>query len=78
MIRCNEVARLLIEDQMRDHGFWMRLRVRVHSWMCGNCRRFERQIVQLGAAARRLMGSTEAEGPGRELEERILRALSTK
>lgn len=78
MIRCNEVARLLSTEQLEDQHFSTRIQVRLHLWMCVHCRRFERQIRQLGAAIRSLLGSTEATRPGGELEERVLRKLSTK
>lgn len=78
MIRCKEVAELLGTEQLRDQGLSRRLQVRLHLWMCVHCKRFERQIRQMGAAVRRLLGSTEAASPDERLEERILRKLSTK
>ena len=78
MISCKEVARLLDTEQMKDQGLMKRLQVRMHLWMCRHCRRFERQIRQLRAAARQLLGSAQAAKPDGELEERILRRLSTK
>lgn len=78
MIRCREVARLLDTEQLKDRGFLKMFQVRMHLWMCRHCRRFERQIRQLRAAARLLLGSAQAARPDGELEERILRRLSTK
>ena len=78
MISCKEVARLLDTEQMKDQGLMKRLQVRMHLWMCRHCKRFARQIRQLRAAARQMLGSAQAAQPDGEFEERILRRLSTK
>ena len=78
MISCKEVARLLDTEQVKDQGSMKRLQFRMHLWMCRHCKRFERQIRQLRAAARQLLGYAQAARPDGELEERILRRLSTR
>lgn len=78
MIRCREVARLLDTQQLEVQGFLKMFQVPMHLWMCRHCRRFERQIRQLRAAARSLLGSAQAGRPEGELEEKIPRRLSTK
>jgi len=81
MIRCKDVAKLVASDQLRSQRLMKRLEVRLHLWMCRYCSRWERQIRQLGSAARNLVGGTPLEQVGKphdDLEAGVLRKLSKK
>ena len=73
MIPCKHVAELLLSDQLSNRGWWTRVQVRLHLAMCGFCSRLERQVKQLGIAARK---SAEGDETGKGLEERVLRRLT--
>jgi len=53
MLTCREASRLISESQDRKLRLHERLGLRMHLWMCINCRRFERQISMI----RRLLRS---------------------
>ncbi len=71
MLTCREVARRLAsasgDDRAPKHGMMMRL----HLILCGDCRRYARELRSLGAALR---GDRVAIDPQRtrNLEQRIL------
>lgn len=44
MLTCKEASHLVSQEQDRPLRFNERLGLRMHLWMCANCRRFERQI----------------------------------
>jgi hypothetical protein len=70
---------LLTSDQLRETGFWTKLQVRVHLWMCRYCARLARQVEQLRAAASKLaaaIGREKTGIAGDDLESRLLRRLS--
>lgn len=75
MLRCREVSRMVAADEVRSAGFARRVAVRMHLMMCNNCRRFAREIDQLG----RVMRATPREDldPGTEADavERVMRRL---
>ncbi len=52
MLRCREVVRLVASDELADTGRARRLAVRMHLAMCRHCRRYARQIREIGRAAR--------------------------
>lgn len=54
MKTCRDVHRLVIERQDRLLPWGDRIAVRVHLLMCSACRCFERQMVLLREALRRL------------------------
>lgn len=79
MIRCRNVAELLMSDRLRDAGFGIRLQVRMHLWMCRHCARLARQVKLMGAAASKLaaaIGLEKDAAAGEDLESRLLRKLS--
>lgn len=44
MLTCKEASHLVSQEQDRPLRFNERLGLRMHLWVCANCRRFERQI----------------------------------
>ena len=56
MLGCKQASRLLSDRQMADEavamGVGQRLNLRLHLWMCAECRRFERQLSALQRALR--------------------------
>lgn len=53
MLSCKEASHLVSEGLDRDLKPGERLRLRLHLWMCVNCRRFERQTHYLRRILRR-------------------------
>lgn len=81
MIQCKDVVKLVASDQFRSQRLMMRLEVRFHLWLRRYCSRWERQIKQLGSAARKVAGRIPVEHVGKlddDLEARLLRKLSEK
>lgn len=58
MLKCNEVSRLVATEEIARAGFLRRLEFRLHLMMCHHCRNYVRQIRQIGAAARRMLGTS--------------------
>ncbi len=47
MLTCKHTSRLVSEGQERQLSLKERISLRLHVWMCSNCRRFEQQIVTM-------------------------------
>ena len=47
MLTCKNTSRLISEGQERQLSLKERINLRLHIWMCKNCRRFEKQIVTM-------------------------------
>jgi hypothetical protein len=75
MISCKRVADLLLSDTVPAQSFWMRLQIRLHLAICDGCTRLARQLEQIAAAARKLVGNEQAPS---DLEAKILRRLAGK
>lgn len=45
MKTCKDTSRLISEGQERQLSLNERINLRLHVWMCNNCRRFEKQII---------------------------------
>lgn len=79
MMTCKDASRLISEGQERPLGRMERWGLRFHLWICGNCRRFERQMWFLHKVLHSLdrRVETDSQGPGLTLEakDRIRRAL---
>ena len=58
MLTCKHTSRLISEGQERQLSLKERINLRLHVWMCNNCRRFEQQIV----AMRKIIKSEWATG----------------
>jgi hypothetical protein len=79
MLTCKQASHLISEGQERPMTRKERWSLRVHLWMCDNCRRFERHIRFLRKALR-LMGKqleSGAQGPDLppEAKDRIRQVL---
>lgn len=44
MLTCKQTSQLISEGQERKLSLWEKLGLKIHLWMCTNCRRFEQQI----------------------------------
>jgi hypothetical protein len=67
MMTCKEASRLISEGQDRPIKRMERWGLRVHLWMCDNCRHFERHIRFLRQALKLLGQQTEAGTHGPDL-----------
>jgi hypothetical protein len=80
MLTCKDTSRLISEGQERHLRLRERWGLRLHLWICVNCRRYERQIHLLRQALRMLalQAEMDTQGPGLspEARERILTALA--
>ena len=79
MLTCKGASHLVSESQDRPLGVFESWRLRIHLWICINCRRFERQIGLM----RRLLrqsgpdAETGAASPlSTEAHERISKAIT--
>jgi len=79
MPSCKEVVRLVASDELAGLPLLNRVRIRLHFWYCGHCRRYARELRAIAAAARRL-GIGEPVDPERlaRLERSVLVALQAK
>ena len=53
MITCREATQLTLQSEDRTLPLAERLSVRLHHRMCGNCRRFSRQVQLMRQASAR-------------------------
>ena len=60
MLSCSEVARICASDEIRSCGPVRRLAVRLHLLMCRHCRRYVRELAEIGEAVR--SSTTAADG----------------
>ena len=75
MISCKNVAKLLLNDELRSGNWWKRMEVRLHMAMCKFCSRLARQIAQMGDAAKRLGAEGEVDS---SFEDRLIRWISRR
>jgi len=47
MLTCKDASQLISEGQDRKLGLRERIGLRLHLWMCKNCRLFDKQLGQL-------------------------------
>ncbi len=82
MLTCKDASHLISERQERPLGFRERWGLRMHLWICANCRRFERQLALMRKALSELGRRAEAEAQGADLtpeaRERIRKALAER
>lgn len=82
MLTCKDASGLVSEAQDRPLGVRERWSLRLHLWMCANCRRYERQIRFLRKALRAWALDSEMGLPGPELpasaRDRIGKALAER
>lgn len=53
MLTCKDASHLISEKQERQLGFLERWNLRLHLWICLNCRRFEQHLALMRQAFRR-------------------------
>jgi hypothetical protein len=73
MISCENVAKLLMSDELQAQTWWKRVEVRLHLAMCKFCSRLARQLEHLRSGVQQMSDQDEAD-PG--LEDRLIRRLS--
>jgi len=80
MLTCKDASHLVSHGQDRALSFRERWGLRFHLWMCGNCRRFERQIALMRRLLRQSDQRAETEVADQalsaEARERISQALA--
>ena len=78
MLTCKHTSRLISEAQERQLSLRERINLRLHVWMCNNCRHFEQQIVTMRKIMQRewtqVTPPTDNQLPG-EARERIRQTL---
>jgi len=52
MLSCKQASRLLSDQQERTLPFRQRAGLRLHLWLCAECRRFDHQLTALRRALR--------------------------
>ncbi len=73
MMSCREVTGLVASDELAEARWARRLVVRLHLLMCRHCRRYARQLRDIGACARKHWGpQTENSETLQRLERDIL------
>ena len=76
MLTCKEVSRSIASDELSTAGWRQRLATRLHLLMCRHCRRYARQIDQIGQAAKEIFSDQPPEPESRErLRSSILESL---
>ncbi len=82
MLTCKEASHLVSQNQDRPLSFNERLGLRMHLWMCANCRRFERQIGLMRRLLHLSVRSAETEAADTQLSaearERIRQAIEER
>jgi hypothetical protein len=82
MLTCKDASQLVSENLERRLSFRERWGLRLHLWICVNCRRFERQMNFLHAALRTLGKRAEVADDSTEFppeaRERIRKALAER
>jgi hypothetical protein len=82
MLNCKQASRLVSEGQDRTLSWRERWGLRMHLWMCSNCRRFERQIRLMRRAFSMLSRRAEEDSASGALStdarERIRKSLDDK
>jgi hypothetical protein len=82
MLTCKDASHLISERQERPLGVRERWSLRMHLWLCVNCRRFERQLALMRQALRLLGKRAEADAASSDLppgaRERIRKALAER
>lgn len=66
MMTCKEVSQTIASDELSAAGWRQRLAARLHLLMCRHCRRYARQMSQIGEAAREVFSDPPSEPESRE------------
>jgi len=76
MLTCKEVTRSIASEELSTASWRQRLATKLHLLMCRHCRRYARQIDQIGDAAREIFRECPAESDSRDrLRSAILETL---
>ena len=79
MLTCKDASRLISEGQERPLSGRERWSLRLHLWLCDNCRRFDRQLRFLRQAFQSIGKRVETDEQGPQLspdaKDRIRRSL---
>ena len=79
MLSCEEACRKIASDEYAEAGRWERFNIRIHLWLCGNCRGYQRQLRDMGASVQQLVRDKQPHGADLDrLESKILEALGTR
>jgi hypothetical protein len=82
VLTCKDASHLISTNLERPLGFRERWGLRMHLWICANCRRFERQMTLLREALRMLGKRAEIADDSTEMppeaRERIRKALAER
>ena len=68
MLTCKEVSRSIASDELGAVDWKRRLAVKFHLLMCRHCRRYARQIQEIGDAAKQVFGG---DSPDQEARDRL-------
>jgi len=76
MLTCKEVSHSIATDEVQTAGWRQRLAVKLHLLMCRHCRRYSRQIREIGDAAQGVFGRDSLDSTSRDrLRDSILDRL---
>ena len=72
MRTCRDVSHDLAADAFRTAGLRRRMTIRMHLLMCDDCRRFARQLEQMGVVLRQMSAAGDPRLSDVNAEQRIL------
>jgi len=76
MMTCKEVSQSIATDELQTANWRQRLAVKLHLLMCRHCRRYSRQIREIGDAAQEIFGRDSLDHASRDrLRDSILDRL---
>lgn len=76
VVNCEEVSRLIASDEAAQTGWRQRVAIRFHLLMCRHCRRYARQLEQIGRAARQILSDSSPDEDARNrLRDSILEQI---
>lgn len=79
MLTCKEVSQSIAADELRAADWRHRLAVKLHLLMCRHCRRYSRQIREIGDAAQKIFGEDSLDPASHDrLRDSILDQLPTR
>lgn len=82
MLTCKDASHLISENQERPLGLRERWSLKMHLWICVNCRRFEQQMTLLRQALRMMGKRAEVDDDSTEFppeaRERIRKVLAER
>jgi len=78
MLTCKEVSRSIASDELGAVDGKRRLAVKFHLLMCRHCRRYARQMQEIGDAAKQVFGGDSPDQESRDrLRDSILDQIPT-